>query len=70
MSLEKKSPAREKEKTQKEMNQKTKIEMAKAAFKQIGDMTVEGCQSDDLELAEKFQELNKLAKMTYELLRE
>ena len=52
------------------MNQKTQIEIAKAAFKQIGDMTVEECQSDNAELAKKFQELNKLAKITYELLRE
>lgn len=70
MSLEEKSLTEKEEKTQKEMNQKTKIEIAKAAFKQIGDMTVEGCQSDNAELAKKFQELNKLAKMTYELLRE
>lgn len=68
MSLEKKSLTEEK--AQKEMNQKTKIEIAKATLKQIGDMTVEDCQSDNLELAKKSQELNKLAKVTYELLKE
>jgi len=52
------------------MNQKTKIEIAKATFKQIGDMTVEDCQSDNPEWAKKSQELNKLAKVTYELLKE
>ena len=52
------------------MNDTTKIEIAKAALKEIGNLTVEGCQDDNSEMARKCQELNKLAKVTYELLNE
>tara|TARA_R100000005_G_C4930899_1_gene159938 strand:+ start:722 stop:880 length:159 start_codon:yes stop_codon:yes gene_type:complete len=52
------------------MNDSTKIEIAKAALKEIGNLTVEGCENDNSEIARKYQELNKLAKVTYELLNE
>jgi len=52
------------------MNDTTKIEIAKAALKEIGNLTVEGCENDNSEMAQKCQELNKLAKVTYELLNE
>ena len=52
------------------MNEKTKIEIAKAAFKEIGKLTVDGCSDNNNEIAKKYQELNRLAKKTYELLNE
>tara|TARA_B100002019_G_C21088699_1_gene507481 strand:- start:614 stop:772 length:159 start_codon:yes stop_codon:yes gene_type:complete len=52
------------------MNDSTKIEIAKAALKEIGNLTVEGCEDNNSEIARKCQELNKLAKVTYELLNE
>ena len=58
------------QKAQKEMNDSTKIEIAKAALKEIGNLTVEGCEDNNSEIARKYQELNKLAKVTYELLNE
>ena len=46
-------------KSQKEMNDSTKIEIAKAALKEIGNLTVEGCEDNNSEIARKY-ELNKL----------
>jgi len=52
------------------MNDTTKVEIAKAALKEIGNLTVEGCEDGNTEMAKKYQELNKLAKATYDLLKE
>ena len=52
------------------MNDTTKVEIAKAALKELGKLTLDGCKHEDREMANKFQELNRLAKKTYELLNE